>query len=504
MKSIDKTSSSEAVQAAFRHAEQLELQGQFVPARAIYQQIAKSKPGWPYAHYGIGSTYFGVGKFEEARRNIRKAISLKADHAAFHAKMAEILNRLDDSEQAIESVDKAIELDPSNSDHVVTKASIFRYNGYLPQAYNLLLPIVESGEGSDLLQRIFASLCGAIGDPERGIEALAPVAEKVNKDKMVTATHCFVLTKLYDQTEQYDKAYESATRGSELRGDRYPPEERTQLFEDRARVWSKDRLTEMPRSRSNTTKPVFIVGMPRSGTTLIEQIIAAHPKAYGCGELINILEAATEIATANEQIPQLVSVIENLKSASLDRVARRILKDMEKQAPKGEKPERITDKMPLNFQHLGLIEILFPNAKIIHCTRHVLDNFISCYLLDFAGLNNQAYTYHPKHFAHFYSLYLKYMEHWKSVCSIPILDVSYEDTIADQRAMTERILDFLQLEWDDACMSFFEAKRAVNTASVEQVRKQIYTSSQARWKNYEAHLDPVREALEEYGVEYNG
>jgi len=500
MNAFEKNPNPQAIEAAFRNAEQLGQRGHHAHALEIYQQIVKAKPRWPFGYYGLGTAYEGLSKFEDARRNLRKAIELKDNHAAFHAKLAEVLNWLDDQSNAMSSIDRALELDPDKIEYLVNKATIMRFNGDLKGAYNLLEPSVLSGESTDLLIRVYAKLCGALGEPNKGIEALEPLSHTVNSDPLVTATHMFVLAHLYNQIGDFDLAFKAAARGSELRSDVYKPEQRVKLLNDRVEAWSKDRICAMPRSRVNSDKPVFIVGMPRSGTTLIEQIIAAHPDAYGCGELIGLDAAANEIASETPE-SDLSTVVDNLKTATLDRTARKVLKAMEKQVPKGEKPKRITDKLPLNLRHLGLIEVLFPNARVIHIQRHVLDNFVSCYLLDFAGVNNHAYTYDPNHFAHFYSLYLRYMEHWKSACTIPILDIGYEETVADQRGATERILEFLDLEWDDRCMSFFEAKRAVNTASVEQVRKPIYTSSSARWKNFENHLTPVIEALRENGVE---
>ncbi|MBL4698519.1 MAG: sulfotransferase [Phycisphaerales bacterium] len=502
MNQINPKSSTQATQDAFRHAQSLEDQGLFDQALQIHQQIAKAKPRWAFGFYGLGSAYFGIGKFDDARRNLRKALSIDNKHPAFHAKLAQTYNRLDDQSNAIQSIETARALDPKNAQYLVEHAVILRAQGHPRDAHKLLQTALNNGQESELLSRYYASLCGVLSDPQTGIDHLEPLTKSVNPDPLVTAAHMFVLAHLYNQSAQYDLAYKAATRGSELRKDTYNPQEREQLLNERIGAWSKDRLQSMPRSRVNSDKPVFIVGMPRSGTTLIEQIIASHPKAYGCGELINIFTAAAELTTATKYTPTLVDVLEAIKTPTLDRTARKVLKEMEKQAPKGEKPIRITDKMPLNFQHIGLIETLFPNARIIHCKRHVLDNFISCYLLDFAGLNNHAYAYSPEHFAHFYSVYLKYMDYWKSVSSLPILDITYEETIADQRTATERILEFLDLEWDDQCMSFFDTDRAVNTASQEQVRKPIYTSSQARWKKFESHLKPVMDSLDTYNINW--
>lgn len=495
MSAFEKNAPKNAIHTAFRQAEQLELAGHYPQALAIYQQLAKQQPRWPFAYFGIGSVYSALGRFEDARKNLRKAINLNPENPNFHAKLALVLNKLDDKENALIAADFALSAEPTNADFILNKAIILRYNGDPEAAHALLKDAYENGINTEVIVRVYAVLCGVLGDPQTGITALLPLTKTVSSNPMITATHFFVLSKLYDQTKQYDLAFTAAQSGADLRTDTYNPQDRTHLFTQRTRAWSKERMPTLARSRVNSEKPIFIVGMPRSGTTLIEQIIASHPSAYGAGELIGILNAATEIATPTELVPDLVDVIDQLKQATLDRVARRILKDMESQAPKNEKPTRITDKLPLNFQHIGLIEQLFPNARIIHCTRHVLDTFISCYLLDFAGINNHAYTYDPNHFAHFYKIYLSYMDHWKQVSSLPILDISYEDTIADQRAMTERLLEFVDLPWDDQCMNFFDTQRSVNTASVEQVRKPIYTSSKARWKNFESHLDPIKEAL---------
>jgi len=492
MKPVDKNASVETIQAAFRRAESLANTGHHAQALPIYQQIVRAKPRWPFAYYGLADLHANLGQFPLALSNIRKAIDRKPNHAPFIAKLAEVSARLDDKDTALQAADRAIELEPTNPTHLVTKATILRALAEPQAAFDLLQAARDEHPTHDQLTRFYASLAGALGDPQTGIDILEPLTQTINPDPIVTATHHFTLAKLYDQAEQYSLAYQAAAAGAKLRGDTYSPDARDQQLAERIAAWSKSRLDSMPKSRVKTDKPIFIVGMPRSGTTLIEQIIAAHPDAYGCGELIGILEADAEIG----------GELESLKPAMIDRIARRVLKGMESQVPKGEKPRRVTDKLPLNFQHLGLIEVLFPQARVIHCRRGVLDNFISCYLLDFAGVNNHAYAYDPEHFAHFYSVYLRTMEHWKSVCSIPILDVEYEEVVGDQRGMTERILEFVGLGWDDACMAFFEARRAVNTASVEQVRKGMYSSSVGRWKNYRGEIGAAQDALRAHGVAF--
>lgn len=487
----------------FRRIEQLQNAGQRDLALEGSMALVSKQSGWPYAHYSLATSLANLGRFEEARRSARKAISLKDSAAPFHAKLGEILHRLDDTDGARKAFDRAIELEPHESSHKVSLAWALRLSGLTEEAFEILDTLYQGGERGHRCVRTYAGLLGQRGEAERGIEVLRPIAEEAHPDPKMLSADWYALSKLYDQTGQYDEAFEAATRGAELCGKTYDPEMRERVFHDRLEAWSEETMPELARSRSNSDKPVFIVGMPRSGTTLVEQIIAAHPEAYGAGELINVFTAAQELVTPTDFETSMRSLAEGLKTATLDRTARRILKNMEKQAPSGSKPARICDKLLLNFQHLGFIEQLFPNAHVIVCSRHPLDTFISSYLLDFEGANSHAYTYDAEWFAHFYALHLRYIEHYKRVCSLPILEVCYEDIVTDQRAQTERLLDHIGLAFDEACLRFHEHERAVITASTDQVRQKMYTKAMRRYEHYEAHLGPVRAALAAQGVDYD-
>lgn len=486
---------------AYRRIEHLRLGGLHNDALTASRELVRTQPRWPYGHFALGLTLMEMARYEDARRALRKAVSLKAGVGAFHAKLGESLHRLDDTAGAIEEIDRAIELEPNEPGHVTTKAWVLQLSGRADEALGLLESLYDSGEREHRMVRIYARLLGQRGDAERGVEILRPLAEQDHPEPMVIGSHWYVLAHLYDKLGHHDLAYDAATRGAEHNAKTYDPEAHEALMNERLGAWSPDRVPTLARSRQTSEKPVFIVGMPRSGTTLVEQIIAAHPRAHAGGELMNIFIAAEELASAPSGGPTLPEVVSGLKAATLDRTARRILRDMDKLPPAGTTPERITDKLVLNFQHVGLIEQLFPQARVIVCTRHPLDVFISSYLLDFEGYNAHAYTDRPAWFAHFYALHLRYIEHYERVCSLPILDIRYEDIVADQRGQTERLLDFVGLAFDEACMRFFEHERAVVTASSDQVRRKLYTGSIARHERYASHLAPVREALRSHGVD---
>lgn len=484
----------------FRRIEQLQKTGQRELALEGSKALTSKQATWPYAHYSHATSLANLGRFEEARRAIRKAISQKDTIGAFHAKLGEVLHRLDDIEGACKAFDRAIELDPDDIGHKASKAWALRLSGNTEEALEILDTLYAEGCRDHRAIRIYANLLGTMGQTERAVEVLEPLANEDNPDKLVIGAHWYVLARLYDKLGRYDDAFNAATKGSDLNAKMYDPKERDWLFEQRAQTWSSESMESLARSKSSSEKPVFIVGMPRSGTTLVEQIIGSHPKAYGAGELINIFNAIRELITPADESQTIEGMARELKPATLDRTARRILRDMEKQAPSGSKPERICDKLLLNFQHLGFIEQLFPQARVIICQRHPLDTFISSYLLDFEGVNAHAYTDRPEWFGHFYALHLKYIEHYKQMSGLPILEVRYEDIVEDQRSQTERILAFLGLEFDEACMRFHEHKRSVNTASSDQVRQKLYTKAMRRFEHYEAHLGPVREALQMHGV----
>lgn len=484
----------------FRRIEQLQKAGQRELALEGSKALVSKQASWPYAQYSFATSLANLGRFEDARRAIRKAISQKDTVGAFHAKLGEVLHRLDDIEGACRAFDRAIELDPDDIGHKASKAWALRLSGKSDEALAILGALYDEGCRDHRAMRIYANLLGAMGQTERAIEVLEPLANEDHPDKLVIGAHWYVLARLYDKLGRYEDAYNAATRGSDLNAKTYDPNEREWLFEQRAKTWSSESMGTLARSKSSSEKPVFIVGMPRSGTTLVEQIIGSHPKAYGAGELINIFSAIRELITPMDESQTIEDMVRELKPATLDRTARRILRDMEKQAPSGSKPERICDKLLLNFQHLGFIEQLFPQARVIICQRHPLDTFISSYLLDFEGVNAHAYTDRPEWFGHFYALHLKYIEHYKRVSGLRILEVRYEDIVEDQRAQTERMLEFVGLEFDEACMRFHEHERSVNTASTDQVRQKLYTKAMRRFEHYDKHLGPVREALRDHGV----
>ncbi len=239
------------------------------------------------------------------------------------------------------------------------------------------------------------------------------------------------------------------------------------------------------------TRPVFVFGLPRSGTTLIEQVLASHPRIHGAGELRlarQSFEAIPETlgrpgrAAGRRRPPRRGRPSAGWPSGTSTRCGGWTAADA----------ERVVDKMPDNYMYLGLLAAMFPNAVFIHCRRDLRDVAVSCWMTDFRSIR---WANDPDHIAHRFRQYRRLMDHWRAVLPVPIHEVDYEETVADLEGVARRLLAACGLEWDPACLEFHRTNRPVRTASVTQVRQPVYKQSVARWKNYERELADLFAAL---------
>lgn len=236
--------------------------------------------------------------------------------------------------------------------------------------------------------------------------------------------------------------------------------------------------------------PVFILGMPRSGTSLVEQILASHSHVHGAGEREEMLRLADRLPELLNDSRTYPGCIDGLSISSSAEIADTFLKALKRLNPHA---ARITDKMPGNFHHVGLIATLFPNAKIIHCRRDPRDTCLSIFFGDFVG--SHAYSYDLTNLGRYYRQYERLMAHWHKVLPGRILDVSYEDLVEQQEDWSRRMVKFCDLDWERGCLEFHKTSRNVQTRSNAQVRQPIYRSSIARWRPFETHLEPLVAAL---------
>ncbi|MCZ6837904.1 MAG: sulfotransferase [Alphaproteobacteria bacterium] len=302
----------------------------------------------------------------------------------------------------------------------------------------------------------------------------------------------FALGKCFNDIQDYDAAFRHYEIANELSGKSrgFDLATLTDEFDRLISTFTPEFFEAQTSPGSDSERPVFILGMPRSGTTLVEQIIASHPLVFGAGGLMTINRVSWNLPAALKSGTPYPECVALMDEKLVEKVASGCLKEL---GELSDDAARVTDKMPNNFRHVGLIARLFPRARIIHCQCNPMDICLSCYFLDFRGRLDFAYDL--THLGQYYRQYERLMAHWKKVSPIPILDVRYEDLIADPENVSRRMIDYCGLEWDDACLAHDETERPVMTASHWQARQPIYQTSVERWRRYETHLGPLKAAL---------
>lgn len=296
--------------------------------------------------------------------------------------------------------------------------------------------------------------------------------------------------KMCDDIGRYDEAFVHYERANALRGLVYDHATLVKDYDALIATHTDKFFRERSGWGVASERPIFIVGMPRSGTTLVETILGAHPQVFAAGELETIkqLQRKTEELVSEPGNPWVSGA--KLSWFGVELMAKRYLEALNKRdsvAP------RVTDKMPHNFQNLGLIATMFPKARIIHCRRHPLDTILSCWMQNFN--DGHSYSGNLMDAARHYAEYQRLMTHWQSVLPVAIHTIDYEAMVEDQEGTTRAMLDYLGLPWDERCLAFQSVSRTVRTASSWQVRQPLYTRSKGRWQNYEPHLDEPRALL---------
>lgn len=312
----------------------------------------------------------------------------------------------------------------------------------------------------------------------------------------------YALAKRFDRQGDFLKASHHLLIANQRRGKftHYEPKAVETMFGAQREVFTRSLVQRLAPYGSASERPVFVVGMPRTGTTLTEQILSAHPSVFGAGELADIPRIASRLpAVMTQALGRAVlpypHCAEKLNPAFMQVMVDYYLHALNRHDTRA---PRAVDKNPFNFAHLGLIAVLFPKARIIHCRRNPLDVGLSCAMELFEL--KQDFTTDFASFAHYYAQYTAMMAHWKHELDIPILDVAYESLVADAPRVSREIVSFCGLPWDDRCLRHQQTDRAVLTPSKWQVRQPIYRSSVGRWRNYEAYLQPLRSAFAAHGV----
>lgn len=467
----------------------LHAAGDYRDAAGRFEAALEMRADFSEARINLGHSLAELGRREEAMAHYRTALRANPGNAELHLDLADLLKEAESGEAALRHYRCTIALSPE---------SAMAYSG-------LGGAVQEQGEieaGRRGLQRAF------VLEPRRPLHALQFVrAATLSPENPHLGTVLaleddigalgegdridahFALGKALADIGRDSRSFEHILAGNKLKRKAVVYDEAKTLgrMEKTIRIFTADRVRSASGGFSSSDLPIFIVGMPRSGSTLVEQILASHPAVHGAGE-VDLLRKALDEAGLDRGIP-------HFSDWRTDRlaVAAELYLDRLRRLAGGRPVSRVTDKLLGNFRYAGLIRLMFPNARILHTVRDPVDTCLSCFSIQFA---KQPFTYDLGELGRYYRAYERLMRHWRQVLpEKAMLEVRYEKVVGDLEAEARRILDYCGLGWDAACLRFHETRRPVRTASITQVRRPLYRESIRRWRPDEAVLRPLIEAL---------
>ncbi|MEM7756275.1 MAG: sulfotransferase, partial [Planctomycetota bacterium] len=333
----------------------------------------------------------------------------------------------------------------------------------------------------------WAKLCVHEKDYERAItEVDALVEQGVDDNLRRVALH--VKAKACDRSKRYEEAVDAAKGANAIGELEFSPELYEAQVSALMEIWSAENMAKFPLAKCDSELPVFVAGMPRSGTSLIDQIIDAHPKAAGVGELASVEHFAKQLSVAYDSTKEPPECFGKFNEFKWSKAANDYVRDLKKRAPDG--AERVVNKALGNNKLVGLIARLFPKTRIIHAVRDPRDVAVSCFM---GGFNHAVHPWTTRFewIAPAWEQSRRMMQHWQDTLDVPILEVQYEELVRDPETQFPRIIEFLGLEWDDACREYYKTRRTVRTLSYDQVNRPIYTTSAGRNANYAPWMKDV-------------
>ncbi len=451
------------------------------------------KPDFAEAYNNLGNVLNNLGKQDDAIEAFNKAISMKSDFAEAYSNLGNVLCMIGREDEAAWFYEKAISLKPDYANSYAGLANIASSKGDFEKSNELICKALEIEPDSMPSLALIPQnkKMDSVKDEwwiQRALSLLESKRLTPSRDRY---SLLYSVGKYFDDTREYDRAFEYYTMANELKSGvslAYEADSHSSQNDKIVSSYTREFIAR-PQNSNLSALPLFIIGMPRSGTSLVEQILSSHPLTFGAGELYfwpDIVEKYTMEFLEGEFGDKL-----------LDPIATECLTNLKERSKEIPQALRVVDKMPGNFVYIGLIHKIFPNAKFIHTVRNPIDACLSIYFQNF----NTAHSYANDLYdlAHYYRQYHRLMEHWHSVLPEGVmLDVRYEDIVEDQEWWSRKIIEHIGLEWDDRCLDFHKTERKVGTASNWQVKQPIYKSSKERWRNYEKFVEPLMGLLELY------
>ena len=481
--------------AAFRQAVFLQQNGDFPGAEKIYRAILRQYPRHFQTLSNLGTVLLFSERLEEAVQVLRKALNQNPNSAVAHTLLARALHLLDRHAESLERATRATALDPASPDAHATMAQVLGDLGRYDEAEQALARAIALAPDQPRLYYYWGQIARwTANDPRLAtLEALAGKAASLPIGQQAELQ--FARAKACADCGNPEQAFRHQIEGGRLlrRIVRYDEASALREMADLCHAIDASWLARQQGAGDPSTLPVFIVGMPRSGTTLVEQILASHSRIRGLGERLDWPHAIARACGTPTVPAAFARYAASWSGPELRRLGMRYLATVRREVPPH--AERVTDKLPANFQFAGLIHAALPNARIIHVRRDPVDTCLSLFSILFAG-HAQPFSYDLGELGRYYRIYEKVMEHWRSVLpSGVMLELRYEDVVNDLEQQARRLVAHCGLAWDDACLAFHQTVRPVRTVSHAQARQPIYRTSVGKPRPPLELLRPLLQAL---------
>ncbi|MDX1405696.1 MAG: sulfotransferase [Woeseiaceae bacterium] len=468
-------------------------QDAFNDAEAFLRKAVGLAPDFAAAWSGLSASLKEQGRFEGAAEALQKALSLEPKNADGHTSMGNLLLAWGKEELALDSFERALAINPNHASALLSKGHVLKTMGNQDDAIHAYRASATARPDLGQVYWSLANLKTFRFDPDE----VTSMQTQLDSGKLTDESEvnfCYALGKHFEDQKDFPKAFEYYTRGgaTKRKSVSFDPVEFAHQTEKIIEVFTPEFFEQRASFGYADPAPILIVGLPRSGSTLIEQILSSHSQVDGTAELSDLMKLAHQTGlnrTDKLKYPESLldwdaQSIEDLGKEYIERT-----RHHRKGAP------FFTDKMPNNFPHVGLLHLILPNAKVIDARRHPLDSCFGTFKQLFA--KGQPFSYDLFELGQFYRCYDQLMEHWDRVLPGKVLRVQYEDNVADLETQARRMIEHCGLEWEDQVLRFYETERAVKTASSEQVRQPIYSKSVNSWKRFEAELADLILILED-------
>ncbi len=505
-----------------RQGRMLQKGRDFAGAAACYTKALSLHPNQPDALNYLGTIGLAAGEIDDAIYLFDRAVRIKPSDMSIQRNLGGALLAKGNAAGAEPFLRRAVQMDPTDPISLTTLANCLVRTGDMETAQQLLEDVLARDPDDFIASAAYGQLNISLGNLEKARKAyrrqmelgrtsprilsglascdkLAPdspeameIERQLQRTDLTAGEHAGLhraAGEIADRAGRHDEAFQHYLEAERLAPPEFDAEKHRAVYQNLKDIFTPRFFAEREGWGHPSTRPIFIVGMPRSGTTLTEQIISSHPDAAGAGELDEMPRIKKSFKVFD--IEGFARRVRGLKRAEVLKLAEGYLKVLDGVSSDA---LRVTDKMPHNYENLGLIALLFPNARIVHCNRDPRDTCVSCFTTSLVR-HSHPYATDLGTLGAYYREYVGLMNHWRAVLPIPIYESKYEELVGSLEENARELIDFIGLPWDPACLAFHESKRAIFTASKTQVRQPLYSSSVARWRRYEKHLGPLIEGL---------